>query len=178
MLRSYRDYNTLKQVTHFYRAVPETVKTVCQLTTLTQANHLFLILPLESFGTPAGLVDTLRRTDCWDGGGGILLSNDDLPNSGVITVARRRETGQAISISTAMETGQRSGVVGPESSRIGPGADYRRFRLSWMMSVFPLSLQSQIPFFRIGVGDSDKKRRHFDISFTRKAGTGRVGDEW
>jgi hypothetical protein len=42
---------------------------------------------LESIGSPAGSVDILVRTASWSGGGGILLSNDDLPNSGVITLA-------------------------------------------------------------------------------------------
>ena len=87
VLRSYWDYNTLKQVTHLYRTVPEATKTVCQFATPTQSNRLFLTLPLESIGSPAGSVDILVRTASWSGGGGILLSNDDLPNSGVITLA-------------------------------------------------------------------------------------------
>ena len=40
VLRSYWDYNNLNQMTHLYRTVPETVKTVCQFATPTQANRL------------------------------------------------------------------------------------------------------------------------------------------
>ena len=32
-------------------------------------------------------MNILVRTASWGGGGGILLSNDDLPNSGVVTLA-------------------------------------------------------------------------------------------
>ncbi|MDZ7581884.1 MAG: hypothetical protein U5R30_15195 [Deltaproteobacteria bacterium] len=63
------------------------MKTACQLATPTQSNRLYLTLPLESIGSPAGPVDILVRTASWGGGGDILLSNDDLPNTGVITLA-------------------------------------------------------------------------------------------
>ena len=69
VLRSYWDYNTLKQMTHLYRTVPESMKTVYQFATPTQSNRLYLTLPLESIGSPAGPVDILVRTASWGGGG-------------------------------------------------------------------------------------------------------------
>jgi hypothetical protein len=88
VLRSYWDYNDLKQMTHLYRTLPpESLQTVHQFTTPTHANRLYLTLPLESIGLPAGPVDILVRTASWGGGGGILIPNDDLPNSGVMTLA-------------------------------------------------------------------------------------------
>lgn len=88
VLHSYWDYIDLKQITYLYSTLqPHTVQISNQFATPTQANRLFLTLPLESIGSPAGLVDIFVRTASWGGGGGILLPNDDLPNSGVITVA-------------------------------------------------------------------------------------------
>ncbi len=87
VLRSYWDYNDLKQMTHLYRTLPpESLQSVLQFATPTQANRLYLTLPLESIGSPAGLVDILVHTASWGGGSGILLPNDDLPNSGVVTL--------------------------------------------------------------------------------------------
>lgn len=89
VLRSYWDYNDLIQMTHLYRTLPpESLQSVPQFATPTQANRLYLTLPLESIGSPAGLVDILVRTASWGGGGsGVLLPNDDLPNNGVVTLA-------------------------------------------------------------------------------------------
>jgi hypothetical protein len=89
VLRSYWDYDELKQTTHLYRAVPpESVATVTQLATPTLGNRLYLTLPLESIGSPIDPVNILVRTASWAGGGsGLLLSSDDLPDSGVVTVA-------------------------------------------------------------------------------------------
>jgi len=88
VLRSYWDYIDLKQTTHLNRTLaPETVQTAYQFATPTQANRLYLTLPLESIGFPTGPVDILIKSASWGDGGGILLPNDDLPNSGVITLA-------------------------------------------------------------------------------------------
>ena len=89
VLRSYWDYDELRQITHLYRAVPpESVATATQLSTPTLANRLYLTLPLESIGSPAGPVNILVRTASWAGGGSsLLLANDDLPDSGVVTLA-------------------------------------------------------------------------------------------
>jgi hypothetical protein len=88
VLRSYWDDVGLKQTTHLYRTLaPETVQTACQFATPTQAKCLYLSLPLESIGFPTGPMDILIKSASWGGGGDILLSNDDLPNSGVITLA-------------------------------------------------------------------------------------------
>ncbi len=88
VLRSYWDYDELKQTTRLHRAVPpESVTTVHQLATPTQANRLYLALPLESIGLPVGPVDILVRTASWAGpGSSILLPNDDLPDAGVVTL--------------------------------------------------------------------------------------------
>lgn len=87
VLRSYWDYNDLKQMTHLYRTVqPESVQTVFQLATPTLSNRLYMTLPIESIGSPVGPVDILVRTASWGGGGSIFLPNDDLPNSGVVTL--------------------------------------------------------------------------------------------
>lgn len=45
-----------------------------------------MTLPIESIGSPVGPVDILVRTASWGGGGSIFLPNDDLPNSGVVTL--------------------------------------------------------------------------------------------
>jgi hypothetical protein len=75
-------------MTHLYRTLlPESLQSTHQFATPTQANRLYLTLPLESIGSPAGLVDILVRTASWGGGSGILLPNDDLPNSGVVILA-------------------------------------------------------------------------------------------
>ena len=88
VLRTYWDYDELKQITHLYRAVPpESVAIATTLATPTQANRLYLTLPLESIGSPIGPVNILVRTASWGGGGSILLPNDELPDSGVVTVA-------------------------------------------------------------------------------------------
>ena len=65
----------------------ESVKTVHQFATPSQSNRLYLTLPLESIGSPTGSVDILVRTASWGGGSGILLPNDDLPSSEVVTLA-------------------------------------------------------------------------------------------
>jgi hypothetical protein len=88
VLRSFWDDLELKQATHLYRTLaPETVQTAYQFATPTQANRLYLTLPLECIASPSGPVDILVKSASWGGGGEILLSNDDLPNSGVVTVA-------------------------------------------------------------------------------------------
>jgi hypothetical protein len=64
---------------------PEQVYTVTQLATPTQADRLYLTLPLDLLGSPGTAVDILIRTASWGGGGsGILLPNDDLPNTTVV----------------------------------------------------------------------------------------------
>ena len=83
VLRSYWDYDELKQTTHLYRALPPaSVATATQLATPTLANRLYLTLPLESIGSPTGPVNILVRTASWAGAGSsLLLSNDDLPRT-------------------------------------------------------------------------------------------------
>jgi hypothetical protein len=51
------------------------------------ANRLYLTLPLDSIGSPAKAVEILVLTGSWGGGGGILLPNDDLPNSGLVLLS-------------------------------------------------------------------------------------------
>jgi hypothetical protein len=89
VLRSYWDDLDLKQKTRLYRTTaPETVYTVHQFATPTQANRLYLTAPLERLGLPNAPVDILVRTASWGGGGsGVLLPNDYLPNNGVVTLA-------------------------------------------------------------------------------------------
>ena len=88
VVRSYWNYNYLKQITQLYRTIePETLFSVNPFATPTQANRFYLTLPLECIGMPEGPVDVMIRTASWGGGGSwILLANDDLPNGGVFTV--------------------------------------------------------------------------------------------
>lgn len=88
VLRSYWDYNLLKQISDLYRIIPpETSRTVNQFATPSLANRLYLTLPLENIGSPTAPVDVIVRTASWGGGGSwILLPNDDLPDSGVVTL--------------------------------------------------------------------------------------------
>ena len=65
---------------------PEQVDVKNQLTTITLANRIYVTLPFECIGNPAGQVDMLVQTASW-GGGPILLPNDDLPNHGYITMS-------------------------------------------------------------------------------------------
>jgi hypothetical protein len=86
ILRTYWNYIELRQETYLFKMVPpEQVYTVTQLATPTQADRLYLTLPLDLLGSPGTAVDILIRTASWGGGGsGILLPNDDLPNTTVV----------------------------------------------------------------------------------------------
>lgn len=64
--------------------LPEETSLKNQLVTPTQANRLYATIPLESIGNPDGPVNVLARTASW--AGVILLSSDEIPNSGVISL--------------------------------------------------------------------------------------------
>ncbi len=83
--RTYWNIDDMEQITKIYRAEPPFVTSKNQLATITQANKLYVTIPLECIGNPAGPVDFLVQTASW-GGGPILIANDDLPNHGVLTL--------------------------------------------------------------------------------------------
>ena len=86
VFRTYWNYDDLKQITKVCKCFPpEEVDVKNQLTTITLANRIYVTLPFECIGNPAGQVNMLVQTASW-GGGPILLPNDDLPNHGYITI--------------------------------------------------------------------------------------------
>lgn len=87
VFRTYWNYDDLRQITKVCKCLPpEQVEVKNQLTTITLANRIYVTLPFECIGNPAGQVNMLVQTASW-GGGPILLPNDDLPNHGVITMS-------------------------------------------------------------------------------------------
>ena len=62
-----------------------------QLTTVTLANRLYVTLPIDCIGNPAGGVDLMLQTASW--AGSILPPYDDLPNNGVVTLPSRMYIG-------------------------------------------------------------------------------------
>jgi hypothetical protein len=87
-LLTYWDTDLLKQITVLTRTGPAgRTDLKNQLTTVTLANRLYVTIPLECIGSPAGEVDLMLLTAAW--AGAILLPYDDLPNLGVVTLPSR-----------------------------------------------------------------------------------------
>lgn len=86
IFRTYWHTDSLMQITKILKAGPAgEVWVKNQLTTITLANRLYTTIPFDCIGNPQGPVDILVETASW-GGGPILLPNDDVPDSGVITL--------------------------------------------------------------------------------------------
>ena len=78
----------LKQITTLTRTGPAGQTDIKnQLTTVTLANRLYVTLPLDCIGNPAGGVNLMLQTAAWSGA--ILIPYDDLPNHGVVTLPSR-----------------------------------------------------------------------------------------
>jgi len=87
VFRTYWNTDQLKQITKICKCLPpEQVDVKNQLTTITLANRIYVTIPFECIGNPAGQVNMLLETASW-GGGPILLPNDDVPDHGVITLS-------------------------------------------------------------------------------------------
>lgn len=89
---TYWDPDVLKQITTLTRTGPAGQTDLKnQLTTVTLANRLYVTIPLDCIGKPAGAVNLMLQTAAW--AGSILIPYDDLPNHGVVALPSRLYTG-------------------------------------------------------------------------------------
>ena len=87
IFRTYWYTDELRQITKVLTCLPpEHVEVKNQLTTVTMANRLYVTLPFECIGNPTGQVDILMENSKLGWRGRVLLSNDNLPDMGVITL--------------------------------------------------------------------------------------------